>query len=154
MELNTKGRYAVMAMADLAKYGGEKAVALSVVAERQRLSLAYLEQLFRLMRNAGLVISERGRTGGYRLARAAEMISVAEIMAAVDEGLRMTRCLDGDDATPCLGRERCLTHELWHALGRNIDAFLSGVSLRDVLEGIPTEKMLPGANSNVQLGVQ
>lgn len=141
MELNTKGRYAVMALADLAKQGGAGAVPLSAVAERQQLSLAYLEQIFQRLRRAGLVESARGRTGGYVLARPAGEIHVAEIMAAVEEETRMTRCLDG--GTGCLGEERCLTHGLWHALGGHIAAFLSNVSLQEVLDGIPPEKLAP-----------
>ena len=128
MELNTRGRYAVMAMADLAKHSDGGAVALSSVAQRQRISLDYLEQLFLKLRRAG--------HGGYKLSRPAREIFVAEIMSAVDEGTRMTRCF-GDDAGPCLGDTRCLTHDLWTALGAQIENFLSRVSLRDVLEGIP-----------------
>ena len=136
MELNTRGRYAVMAMADLAKHSDGGAVALSSVAQRQRISLDYLEQLFLKLRRAGLVESQRGRHGGYKLSRPAREIFVAEIMSAVDEGTRMTRCF-GDDAGPCLGDTRCLTHDLWTALGAQIENFLSRVSLRDVLDGIP-----------------
>ncbi|MDX2288492.1 MAG: Rrf2 family transcriptional regulator [Hyphomicrobiaceae bacterium] len=135
MELNTKGRYAVMAMADLAKFGGDGAMPLSQIAERQQLSLAYLEQIFLRLRRAGLVDSERGRSGGYRLARVAGEISVVDIMQAVEEETRMTRCLDGEGG--CLGEERCLTHVLWHKLGHQIASFLAGVSLQDVLDGMP-----------------
>ena len=139
MELNTKGRYAVMAMADLAKYAGGEALPLSAIAERQQISLAYLEQLFSKLRRAGLVESARGRSGGYRLGRPAASISVAEIMAAVDEGVRMTRC-HGEDATPCVAGQRCLTHGLWDALGEQIAAFLEAITLREVIEGIPAAK--------------
>ncbi len=139
MELNTKGRYAVMALADLAKYSNGSAVPLSAVADRQQLSLAYLEQIFQRLRKAGLVDSARGRTGGYVLSRPASEIRVAEIMAAVQEETRMTRCLDGGGG--CLGEERCLTHGLWHALGGHIAAFLSNVTLQEVLAGIPHEKL-------------
>ena len=135
MELTTRGRYAVMAMADLAKFGGEAAVPLSAVAERQHLSLAYLEQIFVHLRRAGLVESARGRSGGYRLGRPARDIAIAEIMAAVDEETRMTRCGNGSSA--CFGEERCLTHGLWHALGAHIAVFLANVSLQQVLDGIP-----------------
>ncbi len=145
MELNTKGRYAVMAMADLAKNQGETAVPLSQIAERQQLSLSYLEQIFLRLRRAGLVDSSRGRTGGYRLGRPATEIAVGEIMAAVEEETRMTRCMDG--GIGCLGEERCLTHNLWCGLGGHIAAFLWSVSLAEVLEGIPKEK-LASATSN------
>lgn len=149
MELNTKGRYAVMAMADLAKHSGEAAVSLSAIAERQQLSVAYLEQIFSQLRRAGLVASVRGRSGGYRLAREARSITVAEIMLAVQEETRMTRCLDilGDEVG-CVGRSKCLTHELWHALGGQIRAFLGGVSLQDVVDRKPLDG--PGRRSTVE----
>jgi Rrf2 family protein len=136
MELNTRGRYAVMAMADLAKFGGTSSVPLSAIAERQRLSLDYLEQIFLKLRRAGLVESTRGRLGGYRLGRSPADISVAEIMAAVEEETRMTRCL-GEGTVGCLDGQRCLTHGLWEALGDRIETFLSSVSLKNVLDGIP-----------------
>lgn len=136
MDLNTKGRYAVMAMADLAKHGADNLVPLSAIAERQHISLAYLEQLFLRLRRAGLVASERGRTGGYRLGRAPGDISVAEVMAAVEEGTRMTRCA-GDSGATCLPGQRCLTHGLWDALGEHIGEFLTRVSLQDVVDGMP-----------------
>lgn len=125
-----------MAMADLAKYDADGPVPLSAVADRQHISLAYLEQLFLRLRRAGLVVSERGRSGGYRLARSADAISVAEVMAAVDEGTRMTRCA-GESGITCLPGERCLTHGLWDALGGHIGEFLARVTLKDVLVGMP-----------------
>jgi len=139
VELNTRGRYAVTAMADLARYGADGAVALPMIAERQQISLAYLEQLFLKLRRAGLVDSARGRSGGYRLGRPASSISVADIMAAVDEDTRMTRC-GGEAATPCLPGQRCLTHGLWNALGDQIAAFLESVTLQEVIDGIPPSK--------------
>jgi Rrf2 family iron-sulfur cluster assembly transcriptional regulator len=139
VELNTRGRYAVMAMADLAQHDGEGAVPLSAIAERQHLSVAYLEQIFIKLRRAGLVESARGRTGGYRLGREASQIMVAEIMAAVEEETRMTRCM-GENVAGCLGEGKCLTHNLWHALGDHIRGFLSSVSLREVLDGLPAAK--------------
>jgi Rrf2 family protein len=126
-------------MADLAKHDGQGPVPLSAIAERQHISLAYLEQLFLRLRRAELVSSERGRSGGYRLGRPAGMITVAEIMAAVEEGTRMTRCA-GEEGHPCLPGERCLTHSLWNALGEHISEFLSGVTLRDVIDGVPGQK--------------
>lgn len=136
LDLNTKGRYAVMAMADLARHAGAEAVPLSAIADRQQISLAYLEQIFLRLRRSGLVESARGRTGGYRLGRPADKITVADVMAAAEEDVRMTRCT-GDHGAPCLGKTRCLTHGLWDALGDEIAAFLADVTLRDVLQGIP-----------------
>jgi Rrf2 family iron-sulfur cluster assembly transcriptional regulator len=139
VELNTRGRYAVMAMADLAKHGAKAALPLPAIAERQQISLAYLEQLFLKLRRAGLVESARGRSGGYRLGRPANAISVADVMAAVEEDTRMTRC-GGEAAKPCLPGQRCLTHGLWDALGDQIASFLENVTLQEVLDGIPAQK--------------
>lgn len=144
MELNTRGRYAVMAMADLAKFGGAQSVPLSAVAQRQKISLDYLEQLFLKLRRAGLVESTRGRHGGYKLGRPAGDINVAEIMSAVDEGTRMTRCF-GEAAGPCMGDTRCITHNLWTALGDHIESFLARVSLSDVVDGRSPVAMTTGA---------
>jgi Rrf2 family protein len=127
-----------MAMADLARHASQSSVPLSAIAERQQLSLDYLEQIFLKLRRAGLVDSTRGRLGGYHLGRPATDITVGEIMTAVEEGMRMTRCQDG--GVPCLGEERCLTHGLWDALGDHIAGFLWSVSLQEVLDGIPPEK--------------
>jgi Rrf2 family iron-sulfur cluster assembly transcriptional regulator len=134
MELNTKGRYAVMAMADIAKHAAHGgATPLSEVAERQQISLQYLEQLFQRLRRAGLVESVRGRAGGYTLAQEARAIRIADILVAVEEPVRMTRC-HGEDSG-CVRHERCLTHDLWSALGDHIAGFLRGVNLQDVLDG-------------------
>lgn len=134
MELNAKGRYAVMAMADLARNGAGGAVALSGIAERQKISPAFLEQIFLKLRRAGLVESERGRAGGYRLARPASRIAVGEVMVAAEEAVEMTRC-GTEGIAGCVGHERCLTHDLWDALSDEIRAYLQGVSLQDVLDG-------------------
>jgi Rrf2 family protein len=123
-----------MAMADVAKHGSDQSVPLSAIAERQHLSTAYLEQIFLKLRRADLVDSERGRNGGYRLARPANEISVAAIMQAVEEETRMTRCM-GEEGAGCLGHGKCLTHNLWHELGKRIHSFLAEVTLQEVLDG-------------------
>ncbi len=134
MQLSTKGRYAVMAMVDLAGHASGSSLTLASIAERQHISVAYLEQLFMKLRRAGLVKAIRGPKGGYQLARAAADISVADIMTAADEPVRMNRCsVEGNDW--CLGSKKCATHELWRALGVHISAFLGAVSLKDVLDG-------------------
>jgi Rrf2 family iron-sulfur cluster assembly transcriptional regulator len=141
MRLSTKGRYAVMAMADLARRqtvvetapaAGERAVALAEIAARQQISLSYLEQLFARLRRRGLVKSLRGPGGGYLLARTAETTTIAEIVMAVDEPLRATRC----KGKGCMLKgERCLTHDLWEEMGRQIHGYLASVSLADVVLG-------------------
>ena len=135
MRLSTKGRYAVMAMADLARYeaGSDRAMALAEIAHRQEISLSYLEQLFARLRRKGLVKSARGPGGGYRLVKSAEETKIAEIVHAVDEPLRATRC---DKTKGCMQKgERCLTHDLWEDLGRRIEDYLASVSLADVVHG-------------------
>ena len=133
MKLSTKGRYAVMALADIALHSHGVAVSLADIAARQEISVEYLEQLFAKLRRAGLVDSVRGPGGGYLLAVAAEDMAIADIIQAVDEGLQVTRCR-GDAIEGCVGGEKCLTHELWAALGRQIFGFLSSVTLGDVIE--------------------
>lgn len=133
MKLSTKGRYAVMAMADLARHGTEKPLSLGEIASRQEISLSYLEQLFAKLRRAGLVRSVRGPGGGYHLARGADDIQIADIILAVDEPLKATRCRTGSGAGCLANGERCLTHDLWDELSRHIHLFLSGISLGDVI---------------------
>lgn len=139
MRLSTKGRYAVMAMADLARQSGEgpaRPVSLAEIAGRQQISLSYLEQLFSRLRRRGLVKSARGPGGGYSLARGAAQTSVADIVLAVDEPLRATRCAGAANPKGCMaGGERCVTHALWEEMGRQIQGYLSQVSLEDVLSG-------------------
>jgi len=134
MQLSTRGRYAVMAMAELAGHGDARPVPLAAIAEHQQISRPYLEQLFARLRRQGLVQSVRGPGGGYRLARPARELSVADVVMAVDEPLRATRCANA--ATGCMkGGVRCLTHDLWEETGRQIHDYLAAVSLADVLAG-------------------
>ena len=131
MKLSSKGRYAVMAMADLAREGVDGPVTLAEIASRQEISQSYLEQLFARLRRAGVVQSVRGPGGGYRLARPADEIDIAAIILAVDEPVRAVRCTG---AKGCLSSgERCLTHDLWEELGQQIHFFLASVTLQDVV---------------------
>jgi Rrf2 family transcriptional regulator, iron-sulfur cluster assembly transcription factor len=143
MQLSTRGRYAVMAMVDLATrqtLGCECGpICLAQIAARQRLSQAYLEQLFGRLRRAGLVGSARGPGGGYRLARSSEAIAIADIIAAVDEPIH-TRCEEGAGAD---GQTRCQTNDLWEELGRQIQFFLQGVTLADVVAGRVVGRAVP-----------
>ena len=134
MKLGTRGRYAVMALVDLARYGDGGPVCLSEIAERQEISLSYLEQLFGRLRRGGLVRSVRGPGGGYVLARAAGETRIADIILAVDEPIRATRCASGRAVGCRADRSRCLTHDLWEELGNQIHLFLCSVTLADVCE--------------------
>ncbi|HHN66913.1 MAG TPA: Rrf2 family transcriptional regulator [Thermopetrobacter sp.] len=134
MKLSTRGRYAVMAMADIARRDTDAPVSLAAIADSQNLSQEYLEQLFARLRRAGLVTSVRGPGGGYRLARDAEEIFIADIVAAAGEAFQVTRCADGDGVQGCQNGAQCITHELWSALRRQIWGFLSAVTLADVVQ--------------------
>ena len=131
MRLTTKGRYAVTAMLDLALHHEGGPVALGDIAQRQGISLSYLEQLFTRLRRRGLVCSTRGPGGGYRLGREARHIAVADVILAVDEPVDATRCGGLEN---CQGDERCLTHDLWRDLSQQIRRFLSDVDLAKLVE--------------------
>ncbi|MAI89540.1 Rrf2 family transcriptional regulator [Ponticaulis sp.] len=135
MKLGTKGRYAVMALVDLANSPVDQPKTLAEIAENQSISLSYLEQLFAKMRRRGVVKSVRGPGGGYVLAKTANKTRLSDIILAVDEPIKTTRC------SPDTGRgcqpdgSKCATHELWDALRQHILGFLAQVSLEDVVEG-------------------
>ena len=134
MKLSTKGRYSVMAMVDIAAHTEGKPIALADVAERQEISLSYLEQLFSKLRHGGLVKSVRGPGGGYLLAHTAAETRIADIIIAVDEPIKATRCTPGSPAGCTGNKSRCLTHDLWEELGNKIYLYLNSVSLADVVD--------------------
>lgn len=134
MKLSTKGRYAVMAMVDLARQSREGPVTLADIAERQDISLSYLEQLFGKLKKGAQVKSVRGPGGGYLLARDAAEMRISDIIMAVDEPIKATRCVPGSPEGCSLDGSRCLTHDLWEELGNQIYLFLSSISLADVIE--------------------
>ncbi len=126
MRLSTKGRYAVTAMMDIALHNRVGPVTLADISQCQGISLSYLEQLFSKLRKHGLVEGVRGPGGGYRLAKDAGEISIADIIQSVDEKLDMTTC--GGKGN-CSKGDKCLTHHLWHDLSCKLYAFLSGITL-------------------------
>jgi len=131
MRLTTKGRFAVTAMVDLAKRGGQAPVTLSGISERQKISLSYLEQLFGKLRRNKIVESVRGPGGGYYLARPSNLISIAEIVTAVDEPLDATKC--GGQGN-CHDERQCVTHNLWIGLNKKIYDYLASVTLQDLAD--------------------
>ena len=134
MKLSTKGRYAVMAMVDIAIQGESVPVALADIAERQDISLPYLEQLFGKLRKGGQVKSIRGPRGGYVLIRHPSEMRISDIILAVNEPIKATRCKSGSLEGCRTDKGRCLTHDLWEELGNQIFLFLSSISLDDVIE--------------------
>ncbi len=133
MRLTTKGRFAVTAMIDLGLRSTNGPVALAAISARQQISLSYLEQLFGKLRRAELVESTRGPGGGYSLGRAADKITVADIIVAVDEPIDATGCAGKEN---CMGDDsgKCMTHDLWTALNNKMIEFLNGVTLKKLVD--------------------
>ena len=134
MKLTTKGRYAVMAMADLASYQNGKPVSLIDISLRQNISLSYLEQLFSKLKNEKLVKSVRGASGGYVLEKNPKDIKLSNIIFAVDEQVKTLNC-KRESKKGCNGRStKCITHNLWDDLEQHINKFFDNVSLNDLLK--------------------
>jgi len=159
MRLTTKGRYAVTAMLDLAINSSVGPVSLAEISDRQAISLSYLEQLFAKLRKNELVVSTRGPGGGYRVARELSQIAVADIISAVDESVDATHCGGKENCrSDGTHRGRCLTHDLWAELSQQIEGFLSGISLQDLITRRPhaavgiTEQPLVQQRSSVVSG--
>ena len=139
MKLTAKGRYAVMAVADMAAQGQKNGMAmrssLSEISQRQGISLSFLEQLFGKLRRAGIVDSQRGATGGYVLAKAAASLTLEKIIFAVDEDIKAHGCTP-EAKIACTGKtDKCLTHNLWGALEDHIEQFLASITVQDVVDG-------------------
>ena len=134
MKLTTKGRYAVMAMADLATYQNGKPVSLVDISLRQNISLSYLEQLFSKLKNEKLVKSVRGASGGYVLEKNPKDIKLSNIIFAVDEQVKTLNC-KRESKRSCNGKAtKCITHNLWDDLEQHINKFFDNVSLNDLLK--------------------
>jgi len=131
MKLTTKGRFAVTAMIDLALRQHAGPVTLAGIAERQKISLSYLEQLFGKLRRNHLVASVRGPGGGYTLAKPTEAVSIADIILAVDEPLDATNC---GGMKNCHDEQPCMTHELWTSLNKRMYEYLHSVNLENLVQ--------------------
>jgi Rrf2 family iron-sulfur cluster assembly transcriptional regulator len=132
MKLNTKSRMAIAAILDVAVHGTEKPVALAGVSERQDISLSYLEQLFRMLREQGFVMSSRGPGGGYRLNKRLSAISVADIVDAVDKKSDAAAgCQISDN---CRGENSCHAHRLWSRVDEHLQEYLRTVTLESILD--------------------
>ena len=134
MKLTTKGRYAVMAMADLALFQNGKPVSLNDISLRQNISLSYLEQLFAKLKNGKLVKSIRGPSGGYILEKNPKDIKLSNIIFAVDEKVKTLNCKK-ESKKGCNGKStKCITHYLWDDLEQHINTFFENKSLNDLLK--------------------
>ena len=133
MKLTSKGRYAVMAMADLAKNHDPRPVALNEISLRQGISILYLEQLFLKLKKNSLVNSTRGPSGGYLLAQSPEKIKLLSIIKAVDEKVKTLGC-KRESKKGCNGKSiKCITHNLWDDLENHINKFFEDNTLNDIL---------------------
>jgi len=133
MKLTSKGRYAVMAMADLAKNNVKKPTSLTEISLRQGISISYLEQLFLKLRKNNLVQSARGPSGGYILSKPPEEIKLLSIMSAVDEQIKTVKCKK-ESKKGCNGKSvKCITHNLWDDLEAHINKFFEDNTLNDIL---------------------
>ena len=133
MKLTSKGRYAVMAMADLAKNHDPRPVSLNEISLRQGISILYLEQLFLKLKQNRLVHSTRGSHGGYVLSKTPDQIKLSNIISAVNEEVKTLKC-NKNSKKGCNGKSvKCITHSLWDELGEHINLFFEQKSLEDVL---------------------
>jgi len=133
MKLTSKGRYAVMAMADLAKNNVKKPISLAEISLRQGISIAYLEQLFLKLRKNNLVQSSRGPSGGYVLSKPPGEIKLLSIINAVDEKIKTVKCKK-ESKKGCNGKSiKCITHNLWDDLEAHINKFFENNTLNDIL---------------------
>ena len=130
MRLTNKGRYAVTAIADLAIHGSRMPVSLADISIRQDIPISYLGQLFMPLRENGLVKSQRGPNGGYRLAKDSSEISIADVINAVDEKINTVRC---GGRTNCQKNQQCLTHTLWEDMENRIKDLFAGIYISDIV---------------------
>jgi Rrf2 family transcriptional regulator, iron-sulfur cluster assembly transcription factor len=145
MKLSTKGRYAMVALADLATVRADQLTSLAEISRRQDISLPYLEQLFVKLRRAGLVESVRGPGGGYKLARRAEEIRVSEVLEAVDETVSALHTGAGASGGVSGSRAQSLTNRLWEGLSAQVYVFLHQTTLGDVIgNGLKPCPAVPG----------
>ena len=133
MKLSSKGRYAVMALADLAKFDPKKPISLRDISLRQDISLVYLEQLFSKLKKNKIVNSVRGNKGGYILSKHSSEIKISEIFIAVEEKVKTMNC-EKHSKKGCNGRsDKCITHNLWDELDNYINNFFENKSLEDLI---------------------
>ena len=134
MKLTTKGRYAVMALADIAKLDQNEPISLRDISLRQGISLLYLEQIFLKLKKKNIVVSARGTNGGYVLSKKPKEIKLADIFSAVDEKLKTLNCKK-DSKKGCNGKTaKCITHNLWNELEDYINNFFEKKNLSDLIE--------------------
>jgi Rrf2 family cysteine metabolism transcriptional repressor len=150
MKISTKGRYALEAVTDLAIHAGMNYESIRSIAERRRLSDNYLEQIFLLLRKAGVVESIRGPQGGYRIVREPSLITAGDVLHAVEGRMAPVLCLD-DGATekPCGKEGRCVTRKVWCKMMLAMDAVLGQVTIADLAEAVRQEDAFPALDFSI-----
>lgn len=153
MRLTSKGRFAVTSLVDIAINSEEdKPVSLSEISNRQNISLSFLEQIFLSLKKNGIVKSVRGPSGGYLFAKDPSFIMIYDVINAIDEDLKITRC-NGIDygCIPTKKKTKCLTHNLWNNLSNHISSFLNSVSIEDVSKNSYSfQQILTNKNSTME----
>ncbi|HBR21622.1 MAG TPA: transcriptional regulator [Nitrospiraceae bacterium] len=140
MRLSTKGQYGVRAMFEIARGYPDKPISIKGIAERQDVSVAYLEQILNKLKNGGLIRSVKGPGGGYVLSKKPADVSISAILNELEGPVAITSCLDPEEG--CVRVDGCVTYMLWKSLGEKIDAFLRTVTLKDLASGTLFKKNL------------
>lgn len=133
VKLSTKGRYGLRALIDLALYSEEEAVSIQSIANRQNISVSYLEQLVRKLKKEGLVTSVRGAQGGYKLAKPAEKISVGDVLRAMEGSISAVSCGTGENVH-CQGEDLCVTRYVWQRINASIQETVDSIMLDQLVE--------------------
>lgn len=133
MKLSTKGRYGLRALIDLALYSEEEAVSIQSIANRQNISVSYLEQLVRKLKKEGLVTSVRGAQGGYKLAKPADKISVGDVLRAMEGSISAVSCGTGENVH-CQGEDLCVTRYVWQRINASIQETVDSIMLYQLVE--------------------
>ena len=134
MMVSTKGRYALTVMVELARHTGDDYVSLADIAEKENLSMKYLESIISILNKGGMLNSARGKNGGYRLARKPEEYNISEILLLTEGSLAPVNCIM-QEGIQCDKAATCSTLPLWAGLDKVIDNYLSGITLKDIIDG-------------------
>lgn len=135
MMVSTKGRYALRVMIDIAQHKEEGYISLKDVAERQEISMKYLELIAAILNRAGYLKSKRGKAGGYMLSRQPEDFNIGQILKLTEGSLAPVTCMENSGCVGCRRAAKCLTLPMWIKLDNMIDSYLEGISLKDLMEG-------------------
>lgn len=135
MKISKKGQYALLSIADLAIYAKAQPQSIAIIAQRQGIDPRYLAQIFFTLKNAGLILSIRGKNGGYVLSRPADKITAGDVVRAIEGTLAPTKCsVSSEEAPKCKQYPACITHELWHTLAGKINEVLNDMTIANLVD--------------------